>query len=174
MKKVILGSFVLLFAAISIGIFQISCQKEAIAQTGNTYTLPAATTSTLGGIIVGNGLSVTSNGTLSTTSYSGITQYNKILIALKLGGILKFQLISYDGTSITTIDIPALPSGCSAYSATPPALSPDGKKIFFYVIKSGNLNYVSVYSINVDGTGLLKVYENANSDYNGFALGGAY
>ena len=85
MKKIIafsaICSFVLLFAAISIGIFQISCQKEAIAQTGNTYTLPAATTSTLGGVIVGSGLNVASNGTISVSSATaGVTQLNKLFL----------------------------------------------------------------------------------------------
>ncbi len=59
-----------------------SCQKEATAQqTGSNYILPSATTSTLGGVIVGSGLSVTSNGTLSLTSSSnnGMKQLNKIL-----------------------------------------------------------------------------------------------
>lgn len=37
------------------------------------YTLPAATTTTLGGIIVGTGLSVTAGGTLSVTSPGGVT-----------------------------------------------------------------------------------------------------
>ena len=44
--------------------------ESATASTGggSTYTLPTATTSTLGGIIVGSGLQVTSNGTLSTSA----------------------------------------------------------------------------------------------------------
>lgn len=170
MSAIVLSCF-----AIAMSLFQMSCQEDVTAQTGTNYILPTASSSTLGGVIIGNGLSVTGNGILSTTSSStGTTQYNKILIGLKSDGIYKFLLVSYDGTSITTINIPTLPSGCSVYSATPPALSPDGKKVFFYAIKSGNLSYVSVFSCNIDGTGLSKVYENANSDYNGFQLGGAY
>jgi len=38
---------------------------------GGGYTLPAATTSTLGGIIVGSNLTVTANGTLSATGGGG-------------------------------------------------------------------------------------------------------
>ena len=69
MKKLLLGSVALTLFSIAIAIFQMSCQKEANAQTGTgTYTLQPATTSTLGGIIVGNGLSVTSNGTLSVNA----------------------------------------------------------------------------------------------------------
>lgn len=40
---------------------------NGIATGANNYTLPAATASTLGGIKVGSGLSVTSDGTLSAT-----------------------------------------------------------------------------------------------------------
>lgn len=36
MKKFILGSAALLFLALSISIFQMSCKKEATAQTGNS------------------------------------------------------------------------------------------------------------------------------------------
>jgi hypothetical protein len=51
MKKVFLGSIVLVFFAVSICIFQISCTKEAVAQTNNTYVVPPATTTTLGGVL---------------------------------------------------------------------------------------------------------------------------
>jgi hypothetical protein len=37
------------------------------------YTLPAATTTTLGGVIVGSGLSVAANGTISVTSPGGVS-----------------------------------------------------------------------------------------------------
>lgn len=36
-----------------------------LATGGGSYTLPAATTSTLGGVIVGTGLAVTAGGTVS-------------------------------------------------------------------------------------------------------------
>ena len=38
---------------------------DGIAENANNYTLPAATTTTLGGVIVGNGLKVDSTGTIS-------------------------------------------------------------------------------------------------------------
>lgn len=47
---------------------------NGIAAGANAYTLPAATASTLGGIKVGSGLSVTSDGTLSATGSSGVTR----------------------------------------------------------------------------------------------------
>jgi len=56
-----------------------------------SYTLPAATNSTLGGIIVGSGLSIT-NGTLSTTATAGIDG----------GSATTTGTGSYDGGSATT------------------------------------------------------------------------
>lgn len=49
---------------------------DGIATGANNYTLPAATASTLGGVKVGSGLSVTSDGTLSATggSSGGVTR----------------------------------------------------------------------------------------------------
>jgi hypothetical protein len=81
MKKLLMGSAALTLFSISMIIFQMSCKKDATAQTGGTsYTLPAATTSTLGGIVVGNGLSVSNGGTLSVNSSTGgVTQFNKII-----------------------------------------------------------------------------------------------
>ena len=77
MKKLLLGSATLTIFALSIAIFQIACQKETTAQQ-TQYTLVPATTATLGGVIVGNGLNVSNNGTLSVAS-SAPAQQNKIL-----------------------------------------------------------------------------------------------
>jgi len=58
---------------------------DSISGGANNYVLPAATVSTLGGIIVGSGLSVLSNGTLSanislaTTGAPGIMQVGSYL-----------------------------------------------------------------------------------------------
>ena len=70
---------------------------------GNGYTLPAATTSTLGGIKVGSGLSITAEGVLSadgitpaaaqadseaTTIARLKTDFNALLAALRTAGLL--------------------------------------------------------------------------------------
>ena len=81
MKKLLLGSIVLLIFSVSIIFIQISCSKPVTAQS-TSYTLPPATTSVLGGVIVGSGLSVSSNGTLSVNGSSGSnTNQNKIIVA---------------------------------------------------------------------------------------------
>lgn len=46
-----------------------------VQTTGSSYTLPAATANSLGGIIVGSNLSI-SNGVLSATSSGGVTAFN--------------------------------------------------------------------------------------------------
>lgn len=58
---------------------------DGIGGGANNYVLPAATTTTLGGVIVGSGLSVAGNGTLSTniplatTSAAGLMQVGTYL-----------------------------------------------------------------------------------------------
>mgnify|MGYP002139980116 CR=1 FL=1 len=154
-----MGSVVLLIFSLAILIFQVSCQKSVEAQGGggSTYTLPPATTSILGGVIVGNGLSVTSNGTLSVNPASGgITQLNKIIYTLKLSGSpgsdTEIWIANYDGTGAGKVNI-TLPAGrkigapgtfgsCS--------LSPDGQKIFFNVFDGSGGQYL--YACNVNGS----------------------
>ena len=46
-----------------------------VQTTGSSYTLPAATANSLGGIIVGSNLTI-SNGVLSATSSGGVTAFN--------------------------------------------------------------------------------------------------
>lgn len=53
MKRLLLGSIILILFSISILILQFSCKKEVAAQTGSYILIPATATK-LGGIIVGN------------------------------------------------------------------------------------------------------------------------
>lgn len=46
---------------------------EVESNTNTSHTLPAATASTLGGVKVGRGLTVTKDGTLSVTSVNGFS-----------------------------------------------------------------------------------------------------
>lgn len=54
---------------------------------GTPYTLPPATTSSLGGVIVGSGLSVAQDGTLSATTYTLPTASTSQLGGVKVDGI---------------------------------------------------------------------------------------
>ena len=67
---------------------------------GSGYTLPPATITTLGGIIVGAGLSVDSSGVLSTVS-GGIPPATTSTI----GGVIIGSGISVDGSGIISADI---------------------------------------------------------------------
>lgn len=166
MKKLLLGSVALTLFSLSIIIFQISCQKESHAQTTN-YTLPPATTSTLGGVIVGNGLSVTSNGTLSLTA-SGATQQNKILFfkRLKSNTTTNWDEIwtaNYDGTNAQKINI-VPPAGMSINLDSDVTISPDGQRIFFGMSETATGN-THIYSCKLDGTNLTKVVDGSGPSY---------
>lgn len=172
MKKLLLGSAALILFAISITIFQISCQKESQAQTTN-YTLPPATTTTLGGVIVGTGLSVTSNGTLSVNP-SGATQQNKILFVKSfVSGTTEWSEIwtaNYDGTNAQKINI-TVPAGMTIDGELGPTISPDRQTIFFSMSNTTtNVNHI--YSCKLDGTSLTKIVDGTGtSEVN---IGSAY
>lgn len=91
---------------------------------GSSYTLPPATTSTLGGIIAGDGLSVAGNGTLSAgfpilePNSAGWTVYNlgkvgtsylKIATRVISGSLAVTS--SYGGRYISALQTVALPTG---------------------------------------------------------------
>lgn len=159
MRKLFLGSIALTAFSIAIIIFQLSCKKTAEAQTNN-YTLPPATTSTLGGVIVGNGLSVTSNGTLSVTSSGGLTQLNKIIFAKLVtgGGATEIWTMNYDGSNKTKVNI-TMPAGQEILFENP-KLSPDGTKVIFMgrTTASSN-NDDDIYICNIDGSNVTKIYD---------------
>ena len=181
MKKLLMGAIVLSCFAIAMSIFQMSCQKDATAQTGTNYTLPPATTSILGGVIVGNGLSVTSSGVLSIASGGSTIQVNKVIfrkVLFSSGGLPlgeEIWVCNYDGTGAAKVNI-TLPTGISYSDEMTPAMSPNGQKIFFCagaVDGSGSILIKgSLYVCNSDGTGVTKIVDRGNNGH--ITLGGAY
>jgi hypothetical protein len=176
MKKLLLGSAVLTLFAISLLLFQISCQKESTAQTVSNYVLPPATTSTLGGVIVGNGLSVTSNGTVSVNpTTGGLTQLNKIVYTRTNRQVTQPQEIwtaNYDGSNQTKINI-VIPGQPTAY-VSDPHLSPDGLTVFFqgnYQI--GSVTSFNLYACNIDGSNVRKIIDGGANQWE-YQMGGAY
>ncbi len=173
MKKLLYGSASLAIFAISIIIFEISCTKDTIAQNTN-YVLPPATNSTLGGIIVGNGLSITSNGTLSVNApTSGGTQLNKIIyLQYDPAKSNEIWIMNYDGSNKTKVNI-TLPAGIEIHYHYP-HLSPDGSKIIFQAGKETATDRdEDIYTCNLNGTNVIKVYDMPNKA--GHTLvGGAY
>ena len=90
---------------------------DGIAANANNYSLPIASSSTLGGVKVGSGLSIASDGTLSATGGTS-TSYT---ITLSGPGTLSGDTkIASDGTAITLLTIPAgyLLTSISATGAT--------------------------------------------------------
>ena len=161
MKKLLLGSATLALFAIAIILFQLSCKKQAIAQTGSNYTLPPATTSKLGGIIVGKGLSITSSGILSTDSStaSGTSQTNQNLILTSyLNSDSTLALYDYNGTLLRTIQPSSAIIDFTKYKIREARLSPDGKLI----IVSGQSTSVNfgdaVFTMDTYGNNVKKIF----------------
>lgn len=155
--------------AISIIIFQISCKKDAVAQT-TSYTLPPATTSSLGGIIVGNGLSVSSNGTLSTSS-SGLTQLNKIIYSKYPGtGTYSAEIwtANYDGTGQAKVNI-TLPANLGITGSA--QLSPNGQTLFFQVGNRTTFKFY-IYSCKLDGTDVQQIIDGSSLPNEALELNG--
>jgi hypothetical protein len=170
MKKLFLGSMALLTFSISVLIVQISCQKGANSQTsnGSNYILPPATTTRLGGVIVGNGLSVTSDGTLSVTSSPG-AQQNKILYYKRRKGYYatnweEIWTANYDGTGAQRVNI-VPPAGMSVSLDSDVSISPDGQRVFFGMTETST-GSVHIYTCKLDGTGLTKIVDGSTSDVN--------
>jgi hypothetical protein len=160
MKKVLMGSAFLAVIGIGITATQLSCSKTTAQST--SYTLPPATTSTLGGVIVGSGLTVSSNGTLSANSTSGgLTQLNKLIYYKGY----EIWTANYDGTSNSKVNI-TLPSGIGMAYSSELTLSPNGQKIFFTAGPGANGTTVSgdLYSCNIDGSGVTKVLDKGTGD----------
>jgi len=175
MKKLLLGSAALTLFSISIILFQLSCQKPVDAQQTN-YTLPPATPSTLGGVIVGSGLSVTSNGILSLNTTNGIvTQLNKIIYTkLNTSIAQKFEIwtADYDGTNQAKLNI-TMPSGFQCGGDGDVRVSPNGQKVFFTSVQTSN-NSTHIFTCNIDGSNLTKIIDGTSAGVEGLFLGAVY
>jgi hypothetical protein len=167
MKKLLLGSVFLTFFAISITLFQASCQKEAIANTESTYTLPPATSTTLGGVIVGTGLNVTANGTISVTA-NGVNQQNKIIYKKHVSSVTEIWTANYDGSNQKKLSI-ALPSGASVWDMS---ISPDGQKLIFSAFVNSSESHI--FTCNTDGSNLTKIIDGTGLGTEGLNILVAY
>ncbi|MBI1780752.1 MAG: hypothetical protein HYR66_05225 [Sphingobacteriales bacterium] len=165
MKKLLMGSFVLTIFSISLLIFQLSCKKEAVAQTGS-YVLHPATTSALGGVIVGSGLNINNSGVLSVAARdTSVPQLGKLLFVELSGGLPDQQTIctsNYDGTGKVKIPI-SLPTSREFRSIPVHAtLSPDGKMLFFEAYEGSTQTYF-IYSCSINGSNLQIVHSSSKN-----------
>ena len=137
-----------------------------MAQTGTNYTLPSATNNSLGGIIVGSGLTITNNGTLSVSSQGGtVQQIGKIIYVKLIDNPLprRYEVwtANYDGTNQTKFNfsMPAgytdMGNGDQEYN---PKLSPNGQKVFLELVKISN-QQTDIFSANIDGSNLTKIID---------------
>jgi len=169
MKKLLLSSIVLLLFTISILLFQVSCKKEANAQT-SPYVLPTATTTRLGGVMPdGTTITVDGNGKISA-ALSQNSQENKILF-VKYGAVENTDELwtaNFDGTNASKVNI-SVPSGL-AIGDNHFALSPDHKTVFLSMITI-NSGKGSIYACNIDGGDLHKVIDGGS---NGVDIGVTY
>lgn len=152
MKKLLYSSVVMLLFSFSIILFQVSCQKEATADT--------------------NGISATQ---INKVIFSIIPQiYNGMKLWTP-----EIWLCNYDGTGATKVNI-VLPNGIGMFGMEPQfKLSPDGQKIFFLAGPLQSIYYPDLmtgqnkdlYVCNVDGTNIKLIAQGGNGS---MVLGGAY
>lgn len=146
--------------SLSILIFQVSCQKEVIAQNPS-YVLPAATTNTLGGVIVGNGLSVTSGGVLSVNTTSSSAE---LIVFLKRNVNNQFEIWTADANGGNQKLVPiSLPIGYSysfGLEGGQLKLSSDKSKIYFTASNSNNVSSpTSIFSCSITGSNVTKLID---------------
>lgn len=161
--------------SVSILIFQISCKKEANADSPTpAYTLKPATKAVLGGVKVGDGLNVTDDGTVSVVPKENPApvQLNKILFITNSSLDPSFEglyLANYDGSQATEVHI-QLPIGADDIISTP-RISPDMKRIFFSLHRHLD-NHSGIYSCKLDGSDVKRLTNGSGGEH--YEIGGVY
>lgn len=155
MKKILFCSAALMSLALSLTIFQISCQKPALAQSGNNYILPIASTTNLGGVKP-DGITIVADptGTISTVN----KPLDKLLYTEKVSGVNYIWVINNDGTNAQQLSI-NLPAGLTIGEQA--KLIPQSDKVVFSVYTGTNSSNSStpyyLFSCSLDGSNLTKL-----------------
>jgi Tol biopolymer transport system component len=102
------------------------------------------------------------------------TQIGKILYAKRdyeNGVELGIFTANFDGTGETKININGLPTNGTDIDMDNLTVSPDGKTLFFtYSVGNGNgHSVITLYSCNIDGTGL-KIVKGGGNNTTGYVL----
>jgi hypothetical protein len=71
----------------------------------------------------------------------------------------EFWTSKYDGSGQIKITVSSLPNTGEIFKESI-KISPDGKKFFFNGITNPTNTFSSIYSCNIDGTGLIKLVDN--------------
>jgi hypothetical protein len=156
MKKLLLSSVVLLMFSVSMFLFQVSCKKDAVAETATVTSYQPL------GIILFEKSSRTTSATGSQT------------------WAYQFFTANYDGSNQHQIPV-TIPAGVSYYGNNA-HLSPDGKKIFIYAyevvsqnLTTNDIHYKDhIYSCNLDGTGFADLIADDISTKNGISSQSPY
>ena len=113
------------------------------------YSLPIADSETLGGVIIGSGINVTTNGVISVTPYSLPISTSTVLGGVKIGSGIN---VANDGTiSVPTPTAYSLPTASSTVLGGVKignGLAIDGQGILSANIGEGTLNYVAKFTPN--------------------------
>ncbi|UAY51666.1 TolB-like translocation protein [Ferruginibacter albus] len=140
MKKLLLGSFILLFFAAALAIVEVSCSKnnvygDPITPSHSTTILFAKFAYSVQGI---------------DTTYSGSNLF----------------VCNSDGSNVRQIPIPLPASSIITPFISgigiPPHLTPNGDSVIFQA-SSGNPYYFSIYKCALDGTGLITIASGTGS-----------
>ena len=135
----------------------VSDSGVAITTTGNrTISLNAATTSALGGVRVGEGLSITAAGVLALDSTAA--DDGDVLIRGTDGFEWTGQYTAYNTASIPWGKVDTT-STSTLFTATVPGVSAYRNGVSFW-LKNGVVTSASGFTININGLGAKKVYSN--------------
>ncbi len=165
MKKILLSSAVLTFFAFSILLFQLSCQKNANAQTTSpNYVLPPATTTTLGGVTVdGTTIKVDANGKISLVSSLASASFI-VYSKTNTSGNDEIWKANIDGSNQRILNI-NLPSGYTLnvnHDGGQIRITSDKQKIIF---KGENSSTISLFSCAVDGTNVIRLIDGIGTTF---------
>lgn len=137
---------------------------------GGSYTLPAATESTLGGIKIGSGLSIDGSGVVSVT-VSGVTSYNELTdrptIPSDVSDLTDTGNLLFDGSYNSLSDTPTIPEDVSDLTDTQGLLGGGGGDYSLPIASTTVLGGIKVgEGLSINGSGALRVTTLAVTSYN--------
>jgi hypothetical protein len=156
MKKILLSTIVLSAFSVSILLFQISCKKDAVAQS-TSYTLPVATTTTLGGVKPdGTSIKIDASGTISAVTSTN-NSANIVIYAKTVGTETEIWKVNIDGSQNQKINI-VLPAQIvlNVNDGGSFKLNRDASKLIFQASNTST-NLGELYSCNIDGSTVTKI-----------------
>jgi hypothetical protein len=142
---------------VSMLLFQISCKKDAIAET-KPSDLPIATKTSLGAVMVdGETITITKEGKISAVPVvaDGIIVYGK---EEGNSGEPELWKVNVDGTQNQKIDITLPPN--FELDIEMGGMKHTQNRIFF-AAEDSHLNKHYIYACNLDGSGLTRIIESS-------------